>query len=174
MEPADDRPIPAFTATISTVGGELTYLWRDRRGELVIIASGWAEARTLQALVHPDLRPEQVSRRSHPAVTEAVGGWADGAADSLDAIAVEQRGGAFIGHAWQVLRTVRGTITYTEFAARSGNPRAVRAAATACARNAAALFVPCHRVLRSDGSLGGFRYGLQVKQALIAHEKRAG
>jgi methylated-DNA-[protein]-cysteine S-methyltransferase len=61
-------------------------------------------------------------------------------------------------------------VTYTEFAARAGRPAAVRAAAQACARNAAALFVPCHRVLRLDGSLGGFRWGLPVKRWLIDHE----
>ena len=57
-----------------------------------------------------------------------------------------------------------------EFADLAGRPAAVRAAAMACARNAAALFVPCHRVLRLDGSLGGFRWGLPVKRWLLAHE----
>ncbi len=56
-----------------------------------------------------------------------------------------------------------------EYAAKSGRPAAVRAAAAACARNAAALFVPCHRVLRTDGTLGGFRWGLEVKRC-CAHE----
>ncbi|MFP5311092.1 MAG: methylated-DNA--[protein]-cysteine S-methyltransferase, partial [Actinomycetes bacterium] len=51
-----------------------------------------------------------------------------------------------------------------------GNPRAVRAAASACAFNAAALFVPCHRVIRTDGSLGGFRWGLRIKESLLARE----
>ena len=50
------------------------------------------------------------------------------------------------------------------------NPAAVRAAAAACAYNAAALFVPCHRILRTDGTLGGFRWGLPVKQWLLDHE----
>ncbi|MEU4712555.1 MGMT family protein, partial [Micromonospora purpureochromogenes] len=51
-------------------------------------------------------------------------------------------------------------------------PAAVRAAAAACARNAAALFVPCHRVLRTDGTLGGYRWGLDVKEWLLGHERR--
>ncbi|MDN5746930.1 MAG: tryptophan 2,3-dioxygenase family protein, partial [Pseudonocardia sp.] len=77
-----------------------------------------------------------------------------------------------LNNAWDVLRTVPAgaPVTYTEYAAKSGRPAAVRAAASACARNAAALFVPCHRVLRSDGTLGGFRWGVDVKRKLLAHE----
>ena len=63
-------------------------------------------------------------------------------------------------------------MTYTGFAELAGRPRAVRAAAAACARNAAALFVPCHRVLRTDGGLGGFRWGLDVKKWLLGHERQ--
>ena len=53
-------------------------------------------------------------------------------------------------------------------------PAAVRAAAGACARNAAALFVPCHRVLRTGGGLGGFRWGVEVKRWLLDHESAPG
>jgi methylated-DNA-[protein]-cysteine S-methyltransferase len=71
-----------------------------------------------------------------------------------------------------VLRTVPPgqPLTYTEFALLASRPAAVRAAASACARNAAALFVPCHRVLRTGGALGGFRWGIDVKRWLLAHE----
>ena len=58
-------------------------------------------------------------------------------------------------------------MTYTEYAELSGNAKAVRAAASACAFNAAALFVPCHRVIRTDGTLGGFRWGLGIKESLL-------
>ncbi|WP_333926853.1 methylated-DNA--[protein]-cysteine S-methyltransferase [Sphingomonas sp. LR61] len=61
-------------------------------------------------------------------------------------------------------------MTYTEFAGAMGRPDAVRAAASVCARNAPALFVPCHRVLRSDGTLGGFAWGLDVKRSLLERE----
>jgi methylated-DNA-[protein]-cysteine S-methyltransferase len=62
-------------------------------------------------------------------------------------------------------------VTYTGLAARAGRPAAVRAAAQACARNPAALFVPCHRVIRSDGTMGGFRWGVPVKRWLLEHER---
>lgn len=98
----------------------------------------------------------------------------DGDALLLADVAVHQKSGPFREHAWDVLRTVKPgeVVTYSEYASRSGRPAAVRAAASACAMNAAALFVPCHRVLRTDGSLGGFRYGLPVKESLLNRERQ--
>ena len=88
-------------------------------------------------------------------------------------VPVLQKSGPFRGHAWDMLRTVAPghPVTYTEYAELSGNVKAVRAAASACAFNAAALFVPCHRVIRTDGSLGGFRWGLAIKESLLARER---
>ena len=96
----------------------------------------------------------------------------EGELSAIDDVPVRQRSGEFLEHAWDVLRTVPAgrPVTYTEYAAKSGRPAAVRAAASACARNAAALFVPCHRVLRTDGTLGGFRWGVEVKRWLLDHE----
>jgi methylated-DNA-[protein]-cysteine S-methyltransferase len=62
------------------------------------------------------------------------------------------------------------TITYRELAARAGNERASRAAGAACASNPVAIVLPCHRVLRSDGGLGGFGGGLELKEALLRLE----
>ena len=61
-------------------------------------------------------------------------------------------------------------LTYAEFAARLGRPTAVRAAASVCAANAPALFVPCHRVLRADGTMGGFAWGTDIKASLLDRE----
>ena len=106
------------------------------------------------------------------AALAAVTAHYDGDPDAPASVPVRQHSGPFRMKAWDVLRDVSpgAPITYTEFAARAGAPSAVRAAAAACARNAAALFVPCHRVLRSDGSLGGFRYGLDLKARLLERE----
>lgn len=75
----------------------------------------------------------------------------------------------------RVLRAVPAgeTRTYAALAAEAGRPRAPRVAGLACSSNAAAPFVPCHRVLRGDGSLGGYRWGLDVKRRLLAHEGAA-
>jgi AraC family transcriptional regulator of adaptative response/methylated-DNA-[protein]-cysteine methyltransferase len=62
-------------------------------------------------------------------------------------------------------------LSYGELATRIGNPRAVRAVASACAANRIAVLIPCHRILRSDGGLGGYRWGLERKRILLEAEK---
>src|SRR5262249_48767359 len=140
-----------------------------------VLAAGWTAALDeLLPLVAPALRPVQVQRRAELGeVSDAIIGYHRGDLDAINDVPVRQRGGAFLEHAWQVLRTVPAgaPVSYTDLAAKAGRPSAVRAAAAACARNPAALFVPCHRVLRSDGSLGGFRWGLPVKRWLLDHER---
>ena len=74
---------------------------------------------------------------------------------------------------WHILRSISygETRSYAQVAEMIGQPQAVRAVARACATNPVALVVPCHRVVRSDGSLGGFRWGLERKQKLLAQER---
>jgi AraC family transcriptional regulator of adaptative response/methylated-DNA-[protein]-cysteine methyltransferase len=85
------------------------------------------------------------------------------------------RGTAFQARVWRALQKIPlgKTASYTEIAARLGQPKAVRAVAQACAANKLALVVPCHRVIRSDGELGGYRWGLERKRALLARERAA-
>ena len=84
-----------------------------------------------------------------------------------------QHGTAMQLAGWDALRRIPpgAPLTYTGFAAELGAPTAVRAAASVCARNAVALFVPCHRVLRGDGTLGGFAWGSDVKRRLLSRER---
>jgi len=87
-------------------------------------------------------------------------------------VPVDIRATAFQWRVWQALQRIpRGeTRSYTQIAAEIGAPRAVRAVASACARNRLAVVVPCHRVIRADGSLGGYRWGMARKRALLDHE----
>ena len=64
------------------------------------------------------------------------------------------------------------TATYSEIAKRIGMPKAMRAVAAACAANKLAVAIPCHRVVRNDGSLSGYRWGVERKRALIARETK--
>lgn len=161
-------------ATVPTPAGPFTAVVDD---DGAVLASGWTgDVDDLLPLVHPDLRP--VSTRAHADlgdVTRSIIAFHAGDLTAVDSVAVRQRSGAFLEASWSVLRKVPAgePVTYTEFAALAGRPAAVRAAATACARNAAALFVPCHRVVRVGGALGGFRWGLPTKRWLLTHERSA-
>lgn len=96
----------------------------------------------------------------------------DGTSPSLD-LPLDLRATAFRIRVWQYLQTIPyGTSqSYAEVAQNLGIPRAVRAVASACAANSVALVVPCHRVLRSNGALGGYRWGLDRKQRLLDAER---
>ncbi|MBV8776850.1 MAG: bifunctional DNA-binding transcriptional regulator/O6-methylguanine-DNA methyltransferase Ada [Alphaproteobacteria bacterium] len=85
------------------------------------------------------------------------------------------RGTAFQARVWRALQKVPpgSTATYTEIAAALGQPKAVRAVAAACAANKLALLVPCHRIVRRDGALAGYRWGAERKRALLAAEREA-
>ena len=86
------------------------------------------------------------------------------------------RGTAFQQRVWDALRKVPAgeTVSYAGIAARIGSPKAVRAVAQACAANVLAVAIPCHRVVRSDGGVSGYRWGVARKQALLARERHAG
>ncbi|MFF5070892.1 methylated-DNA--[protein]-cysteine S-methyltransferase [Micromonospora olivasterospora] len=160
---------------VDTPAGPLSILTGP--GGAVRAAGFTAEPESLVPLVHPALRGPVRHRADLGPVTRAVAAYLGGDLTAIDAVPVEQHtGGAFMAHAWRVLREVKPgqPVTYTGYAELAGRPAAVRAAAAACARNAAALFVPCHRVLRTDGGLGGYRWGLDVKRWLLAHEATPG
>lgn len=161
------------TLTVSTPDGPFTVIERDG----VVLASGWtADVAELTGQIHPTLQAEHIRPVSHASpITDAVAAYYDGDLAAIEAVPVQQLSGPFRSHAWEILRTVAPgkPVTYSEYARLSGRPSAIRAAAGACAFNAAALFVPCHRVIRTDGSLGGFRWGVAVKTSLLAREAAA-
>lgn len=92
-------------------------------------------------------------------------------ARSID-LPLDARGTPFQQKVWDVLRAIPAgaTVTYAELATRLGDPKATRAVAGACAANKLAVAIPCHRVPRADGSLPGYRWGVQRKRALIDRE----
>lgn len=84
-------------------------------------------------------------------------------------------GTSFQCDVWRALLQIPygSTVTYSELAKNLGRPKAVRALANAVGANSIAWLIPCHRVIRSDGSLGGYRWGMARKQAMLAWEKNA-
>jgi AraC family transcriptional regulator of adaptative response/methylated-DNA-[protein]-cysteine methyltransferase len=90
------------------------------------------------------------------------------------ALPLDVRGTAFQQKVWQALREIPAgrTASYAEIANRIGRPKAVRAVGQACGANALAVAIPCHRVVRTDGSLSGYRWGVKRKRALLEKERR--
>ncbi len=88
------------------------------------------------------------------------------------ALPLDIRGTAFQQRVWQALRDIPAgqTVSYTEIARRIGSPQAVRAVAGACAANPLAVAIPCHRVVRNDGALSGYRWGIERKRILLYRE----
>lgn len=159
----------ATIQTIDTPDGAFTILVDD---EQHVLASGWTpDADQVVDRLRADARPSMVRHGQTDAAAAALA-YYDGDLAAIDGIAVLQRGTAMQLSGWQALRRIPPghPLTYSEFAIELGSPSAVRAAASICARNAPALFVPCHRVLRTGGALGGFAWGLQVKRSLLARE----
>lgn len=173
----------AIIQTIDTPDGPFTIL---ADAEQRVLASGWTDSVEAIRARLGSRHPLSLAAGRDSAGEVAAGGLVEGETDAaaavhayyrgdlsaIDDVAVAQRGTELQLAGWAMLRRIRPgePLTYTEFAARLGNPRAVRAAASICARNAPALFVPCHRVLRTDGTLGGFAWGVPVKRGLLARE----
>jgi AraC family transcriptional regulator of adaptative response/methylated-DNA-[protein]-cysteine methyltransferase len=107
-------------------------------------------------------------------------GWVDAILDYLNGeqphleLPLDVRATAFQWRVWQALKAIPygETRSYSEIAAALGNPKAMRAVAKACADNPAALVIPCHRVVREDGELAGYRWGVERKAALLEQEHR--
>jgi len=101
-------------------------------------------------------------------------GFVEAPAIGLD-LPLDVRGTAFQQRVWQALRDIPAgaTVSYSEIARRIGSPSAVRAVAGACAANLLAVAIPCHRVVRNDGGLSGYRWGVERKRALLAREAQA-
>jgi AraC family transcriptional regulator of adaptative response/methylated-DNA-[protein]-cysteine methyltransferase len=88
---------------------------------------------------------------------------------------MDAHGTDFQGRVWQALRDIPAgaTASYTDIAGDIGAPRSVRAVAQACAANHLAVVIPCHRMIRSDGKLSGYRWGVERKRLLLAREANA-
>ncbi|MEU4421937.1 methylated-DNA--[protein]-cysteine S-methyltransferase [Actinoplanes sp. NPDC024001] len=158
-------------STMDTPVGPFTVITTDTGA---VRASGFTtDVPELMRLVHPALAAPVEENDDVGPVRAAVRDYLAGDLTALDGVVVEQHSrGEFMVHAWEVMRQIKpgAPVTYTRYAELAGRPTAIRAAASACARNAVALFLPCHRVLRTDGSLGGYRWGLPVKSWLLQHE----
>jgi len=162
----------AAVNTVETPDGPFTVIADD-----VVLGSGWtADASQLVKLIDAAHRPNKlITDQSGHAMRQAMialDAYYAGYFGPMLAVPVAYPDDSFHTDCRRQLRSVpRGrTITYSELAFRAGNVAAARAAATACARNPTALFLPCHRVVRADGDLGGYLYGTDLKARLLVRE----
>ena len=153
-------------------------------GQMLVAATGKGLCAITLGESDPDL--EAALRREYPAaqITRDAGGlsdWVEALVRHLEgkqpelALPLDVRATAFQRRVWQELQAIPygETRSYTQIAEAIGRPTAARAVAQACASNPTALAIPCHRVVRGDGSLSGYRWGVPRKQALLAREKAA-
>jgi len=110
--------------------------------------------------------------KSIPIISDLITDYFDGDVSAIDAIKVRQPGASFSQAAWKAMRKVKAgkTMSYADLAERAGSSAAVRAAGSACAKNAIVLVVPCHRIVKTGGALGNYAYGLNKKEWLLRFE----
>lgn len=158
--------------TTKTLDGEF-YMIADKHD--IVRASGFGTVEQLILRLPQEIREgaDVMHLATHPYQNHIMQ-YYDGDVSALDKIPREQSGTEFQAKVWQAISNIPygQTISYRQLAEQSGNPAAVRAAGTICGLNRLCLLVPCHRVLRSDGSLGNYLYGTQIKQSLLEHEKQ--
>lgn len=138
-----------------------------------LVAAGFtpfAELRSKLAIVDQE-RSLAVSRDSKW-IEVVIADYFAGDITAINGLAVRQPGNDFSQSAWRAMRRIPAgrVISYAALAAKAGSPAAARAAGTACGRNAIAPFIPCHRIVRSDGTLGNYGYGATKKSWLLRHE----
>lgn len=136
------------------------------------------EAGFVETWARPVLEPEQDADGADlsveaACVRDAVAAYFEGDVEAIDEIAIEPEGTAFQRAVWQAIREVPAgdTASYQEIAQIVGKPAAYRAVGTATGRNPVGIAVPCHRIVRSDGGLGGYGGGLHRKEWFLEHER---
>lgn len=108
-------------------------------------------------------------------VRDAVAGYFEGDVEAIESIAIDPEGTDFQRSVWEAIREVPAgrTVSYQDIARAVGKPSAYRAVGTATGRNPVGIAVPCHRIVRSDGGLGGYGGGLHRKEWFLEHERRS-
>lgn len=156
--------------TTKTPAGEFHLVMEA--GSKVVRASGFGPLEDLLMRLPKNLQHMSVKTLPHHPYQQKITAYFNGDAAALATIPTKQEGSDFHQSVWQAMSTIAHgkTASYKELAAKAGNQAAVRAAGTACGRNRLILLVPCHRVLKSDGTLGNYLYGHDIKRRLLATE----
>ncbi len=161
--------MPLFLTSHKTPIGILNLIARED----VLLAANLSTISAAKASLDDDDRSHGFTEvRNIPVISDLISDYFDGDLTALNAIKVRQPGAPFSQAAWKAMRRVRAgkTMSYADLADRAGSPAAVRAAGSACAKNAIVLVVPCHRIVKTGGALGNYAYGLNKKEWLLRFE----
>ncbi len=161
--------MPLFLTSHKTPIGTLNLIAHED----VLLGANLSTLSALKASLDEEDRTREIKEmKSIPVISELISDYFDGDLSALDAIKVRQPGAHFSQAAWKAMRKVKAgkTLSYADLADRAGSPAAVRAAGSACAKNAIVLVVPCHRIVKTGGSLGNYAYGLNKKEWLLRFE----
>ena len=161
--------MPLFLTSHKTPIGTLNLIAHED----VLLGANLSTVSALKAsLDEQDKTREIKEMKSIPVISDLISDYFDGDLSALDAIKVRQPGAHFSQAAWKAMRKVKAgkTLSYADLAERAGSAAAVRAAGSACAKNAIVLVVPCHRIVKTGGSLGNYAYGLNKKEWLLRFE----
>jgi methylated-DNA-[protein]-cysteine S-methyltransferase len=154
---------------ISTPIGNLNLI----ADEHILLGANLSTLKALkESLSTEDSEREIKSVSKIPVLTDLIFDYFDGDITALNAIQVRQPGAHFSQSAWKAMKKIHpgSVISYSDLAERAGSPEAIRAAGSACAKNAIVLVVPCHRIVKTGGALGNYAYGLSKKEWLLRHE----
>ena len=155
--------------TKKTIAGPFTVI-ADAAG--TVLSGGFTDDVDELAEASTALQTLKIAR-AIPRVSEHIDAYFDGDLEALDRIEIAPQGSPRKIAAWEAMRRIPpGSISYREYATYIPPPASARSAARACATNPIALIVPCHRMIRSDGTLGGYGWGLTIKERLLEHEER--
>jgi methylated-DNA-[protein]-cysteine S-methyltransferase len=161
--------VPLFLTSHKTPIGTLNLIARED----VLLAANLSTISAAKASLDEDDRSHGFNEvRNIPVISDLITDYFDGDLTALNAIKVRQPGAPFSQAAWKAMRRVKAgkTMSYADLADRAGSPAAVRAAGSACAKNAIVLVVPCHRIVKTGGALGNYAYGLNKKEWLLRFE----
>ena len=161
--------MPLFLASHKTPIGTLNLIAHEN----VLLAANLSTISAAKASLDDEDRAMGFKEvKTIPVISDLLSDYFDGDLTAIDAIKTRQPGAAFSQAAWKSMRKVKAgkTMSYADLADRAGSPAAVRAAGSACAKNAIVVVIPCHRIVKTGGALGNYAYGLNKKEWLLRFE----
>jgi len=139
----------------------------------VLIGAGFRSFKDLLMRMEPSDSSQEVKEvRKLAVISDLISDYFDGDLVAINGVKVRQPGTKFSQDVWKAMRKipVGKTWSYSQLADRAGNSNAIRAAGTICGKNLIAPIVPCHRVVKTNGDIGNYGYGVKVKEWLLTHE----